>query len=601
MHGKTKLLSGGSLFSLLPTVILCLATCPAVASSGEVGVRYRVEFSGDLDKSILNDLKKISDTVRERDRFPATTTLLRRRAEDDVPVIRQVLKSHGYYDSEVEVDIDPVSRPVLLTFRIDPGPRYRLESVRYEMVEGDSGSLELPDPPRLGLSKNEPARARPVLDARAKLLEHINERGYPFARIDERVVVNHVRSSMAVAFWIDTGPLIRLGDVDIRGLETLEPQLVRNRMTWTPGDRYEPAVLGRFRSQLIGTNLFSVVRVTLQDTTGGSGTIPVTVELRERDHRTIGLGGSYASNEGFGAKIDWEHRNLLGGGERLRTDATISEILVLGGVEFRELDFLAVDQILFLNLELAEDRTDVYRSLYLRSSFFLERVVTENTLVGAGISYRIVRVEQLDVENRFRLLSVPFRFSRDVRNDILDPVRGNRIDFEFAPYYDVRGSDTNFWKGYVKTVQYVGIMDSPRLVLAMRVGLGFSAGGTHDEIPADERFYAGGGGSIRGYPYLTVSPLAGDDPVGGRSLVELSAELRLKFTKSVGVVAFVDGGSAFEAPFPDFEEKILWATGFGFRYYTGFGPIRFDIGFPLDRRERIDGSYQIYVSLGQAY
>jgi translocation and assembly module TamA len=122
------------------------------------------------------------------------------------------------------------------------------------------------------------------------------------------------------------------------------------------------------------------------------------------------------------------------------------------------------------------------------------------------------------------------------------------------------------------------------------------------DIPADERFYAGGGGSIRGYAYQSVGPLdEDDDPIGGRSVLELSAELRFKLTDRMGMVTFLDGGSAFASTFPDSSENLQWAAGLGFRYFTPIGPLRLDIGFPLDRRTEIDDTFQIYVSIGQAF
>jgi len=66
-------------------------------------------------------------------------------------------------------------------------------------------------------------------------------------------------------------------------------------------------------------------------------------------------------------------------------------------------------------------------------------------------------------------------------------------------------------------------------------------------------------------------------------------------------VAFLDGGNAFASPDPDFSRGLFWGTGFGIRYYTPVGPFRLDIGFPLDRRPEIDDSFQVYLSLGQAF
>jgi translocation and assembly module TamA len=126
-------------------------------------------------------------------------------------------------------------------------------------------------------------------------------------------------------------------------------------------------------------------------------------------------------------------------------------------------------------------------------------------------------------------------------------------------------------------------------------------GAERDEIPADERFYAGGGESIRGFPFQSVGPLVDEDPIGGRSLLEFSLELRFKVTDKLGLVGFLDGGSAFESTFPDLDETLRWGTGLGVRYFTPIGPLRLDVAVPLNKRDEIDDDFQIYLSLGQAF
>jgi translocation and assembly module TamA len=165
----------------------------------------------------------------------------------------------------------------------------------------------------------------------------------------------------------------------------------------------------------------------------------------------------------------------------------------------------------------------------------------------------------------------------------------------------VLGSDVSFFKGYGSYSHYLTLLKHPFLVFAGRAALGSMSGVDTNSIPADIRFYAGGGGSIRGYAFQSVSPLLDGDPVGGRSLLEFSAEFRLRITQTLGLVAFLDGGSAFDSVYPDFDTSLRWGTGGGVRYFTPIGPLRVDVGVPLDRREGLDDAFQVYISLGQAF
>jgi translocation and assembly module TamA len=158
--------------------------------------------------------------------------------------------------------------------------------------------------------------------------------------------------------------------------------------------------------------------------------------------------------------------------------------------------------------------------------------------------------------------------------------------------------------GYVKaTVQgsaYLPLGADRHTVLAGRAKVGSILGGTPSGVPASRRYYAGGGGSVRGYVYQGVGPYFPDDtPAGGLSLMEVSGEVRHDLTSRWGIVAFVDAGAVGTSQTPDFTDLSV-GVGLGVRYNLGFGPIRFDLAVPLNPRED-DPSYQIYVSIGQSF
>ena len=148
---------------------------------------------------------------------------------------------------------------------------------------------------------------------------------------------------------------------------------------------------------------------------------------------------------------------------------------------------------------------------------------------------------------------------------------------------------------------YYGVSDN--IVLAGRARVASIPGAPREEIAPSRRLYAGGGGSVRGYGYRSIGP-ANDsgDPTGGRSLLELSAEARIRtplLDNSIGIVPFVDAGTVSVGPTPQFDE-IKVGVGVGVRYYTSFGPIRVDVGVPLNPGPN-DDVVGVYISLGQAF
>jgi translocation and assembly module TamA len=162
--------------------------------------------------------------------------------------------------------------------------------------------------------------------------------------------------------------------------------------------------------------------------------------------------------------------------------------------------------------------------------------------------------------------------------------------------------DRRFLKGRLTHTRYIALSAAPQLVLALRGSVGALGGVGRDEVPADERFYAGGGGSIRGIGFELAGPLDEDDkPLGGRSVIEGSVELRTRFANDFGVALFLDAGTVDTSSFPSFEERVLFGAGPSFRYFTPVGPIRFDVGFPLNPRKGVDSDYQLYFSIGQSF
>ena len=187
-------------------------------------------------------------------------------------------------------------------------------------------------------------------------------------------------------------------------------------------------------------------------------------------------------------------------------------------------------------------------------------------------------------------------------NSDVDPTEGFRITFNAAPYADMTHNGNLFAILKLVGTAYVNVSGDGRSVLAGRAAFGSIPGGTNASIPFDKLFYAGGGGSVRGFAYQSAGPRdAFNNPLGGASLVEASLEFRQRFGESWGAVVFVDAGSAYTDTLPNFSQfSPRLGAGAGVRYYTGFGPARLDVGVPLNKRDG-DAPFGVYVSIGQAF
>ena len=587
------------------TALLCSFVClfaPPVLFASP-GLSYKVIFEGISDGKLLSEMKGIADSIELKDKAPVSVGLLRRRAERDVKRLVQLLKARGYYAAKVRADIDADVDPVRVTFQVKAGSEYILESFDLTVITpGLPRPEEMPEARELGLVLDTPFRARLVVDAEKALLQWFKARGFPFPRVvDKRVLVTHARQSVAVVFQFDPGPRALFGPTKITGLKTVNEDFIRGRIPWQDRDRFNADLFPELQKRLTALGLFSTVRVITAEALEENGRLPVTVAVTERNHRSVGAGVRYQTDEGPGAEVSWEHRNFLRKGERLTLKGEISGFILAAGGILRKPHFLRDDQTLDLSLRFADERPDAYTSRNVKSAFLIDRKITPEITAGGGLAFKSSKVEQLGVQDRFNLLSMPFQFGWDTSDDLINPGRGGRLGLEIAPFQDISATELRFLKAEARYRRYFRLSKERDVVLAGKITLGAMDGAETDEIPADERFYAGGGGSIRGYAFQSVGPLVNGEPVGGRSLLELSAELRVMLSQRLGLVAFTDGGSVFEDILSGSNDGLRWGTGLGIRYFTPVGPLRLDVGIPLNRREGVDDSFQIYLSLGHAF
>ena len=280
---------------------------------------------------------------------------------------------------------------------------------------------------------------------------------------------------------------------------------------------------------------------------------------------------------------------------------TAAEIEQQVKASFRKPEFFGRDQALLGNVAFTNRDTDGFDEQSVAGFAGMEFAFAENWRGTAGIAPEYSDVEDEDGTRQFMLLGLPLSAGRDASDDRLNPTRGTRLDLTVTPYAGTGDDDVTFLTAVLGGSAYQAFGAKDRFVLAGRAQVASLVGEQTEEVPASKRFYAGGGGSVRGYEFQTVGPLdSDDDPLGGRSLVEVSGEIRVRITETIGVVPFVDGGTVFDSSYPDFDETFRWAAGLGLRYFTAVAPLRLDFAFPLDKRSG-DDDFQFYVSFGQAF
>ena len=221
---------------------------------------------------------------------------------------------------------------------------------------------------------------------------------------------------------------------------------------------------------------------------------------------------------------------------------------------------------------------------------------------------------------KVRLSGFGGAITRDTRDDVLDPERGTFFSGEGTVAARALGGQVGFMKTYTQGFWFRRLPTHRRTVLAARLAIGLADGFprsvpslslegqpvsvTVEDLPASERFFAGGDTTIRGFPLdsvgapNTITPSG--FPRGGNALLLMNGELRLSVWRDLGAAFFLDGGNVYDRVSQVDLGELRGSAGFGLRYKSPIGPIRFDVGFKIDRRAT-EPPRAFHFSIGQAF
>ncbi|MDP3854643.1 autotransporter assembly complex family protein [Phenylobacterium sp.] len=560
------------------------------------------ELTGDLRDVIARAIGETDKPIGNR--FEA-----RRRAREAGDNAIAVLRSEGYYAYEVEPDVGEGDPPAALV-RVTPGTRFAIAEPT--IAWGDAPPLaevQAAGEAVMGLATGQPGRAADVIGAEGRIVAATQKRGYAdVAPAPREVIVDHADKTVRPTFHIVAGPLVRLNGLEVMGGERTRRAWLNRMAPWRAGEVYDPEDVGELERRLLDTGVYDSVTVALAppDKTTPEGLRPVVVSLADRAPRTIELGASYSTSEGIGVDARWTRYNMLGRADTLSFFARASDIDSRLGAEATLPHWRRAQQTLKAAAAAYDVKTDAYdeTGLGVRADVQRRFGKTSYVTVGASLDYSETDEKQTKLLTPLgrELLTVAglAAASLDRSDDPLDPKRGWRLEVRAEPTYIAGDESLPYLKVQTQGSLYMPFGDRARTVLAGRVKVGAMVGGSVPEVPAPRRFFAGGGGSVRGYAYQAIGPrLADNTPQGGASVLEASFEVRQKIGHRWGVVAFVDGGAVGTDQIPtgkDFSAGV----GIGVRYDLGFGPIRADIAIPLDKRKG-DSAFQVYLSIGQSF
>ncbi len=590
--------------------------------------KYTVDISAIDNKETKKLVEGASSLIADEDKPASGAAGLLAKARGDYRRILGALYADGRYGGTISIkvggkeasDIPPdatLPNPAPVTISVDPGPQFLFATARVEnMAPPPIDPKDVVDRPEdQGFAPGDVARSTAIVKAERLAVDAWREQGHPKARIVSReVLADHNNNRVDATIEVDPDRRAVFGPVGVTGTERMDPEFVAFITGLQPGVEYDPDEIERARKRLSRLEVFRSARIEEAEAITSGGLLPITVAVQEQKLRRFGLGGSYSTLDGAGFEAFWLHRNLFGRAERLRFDARISGI---GDQSYDPQDYSYLLGVSFTKPGVFTPDTDFI------SSLIGERKVLDaytQTSVTADAGFTHVFSDELSGKVTANISKSRFDddffgkrdfltagllggLTYDSRDSKVDPSRGYFLEGLLSPFYEFEyGNFATKFTAEGRT--YYSFDADSRFILAGRLKLGTIVGAEVSELPPDQLFFAGGGGSIRGYAYrnvgVNVTRDGEDFVIGGRSLIESSVEARIRMTETIGVVGFVDAGYVGEESFPDFAENMRVGVGAGLRYNTGLGPIRLDFAVPLDPTDD-DPDFAFYVGIGQAF
>ena len=604
---------------------------------------YKIHWVSSGEKPVDSTMKLTSQLATLQKTAPVDPFGLIARARGDVTRLQTVLESFGYYQGSVTITINGMGldspnlgdtltslpKKTDAEVKITPtlGPLYHVGTI------GFKGAAPPGMAKKLGLSSGVPAVAADILAAGGRLQTALQDSGYAFATVDKPIAYERpARHAIDLTFPVSAGPRVRIGQIHIQGLKDVHESLVTRRLLVHTGDLYDAAAVEKARENLLTPGVFSTVSVKL-GSADRDGSVPITFICQEAKKYTIGVSAAYSSDLGGSGGINWSDRNVFGNGQQLNASLTA---INLGGSATTGLgydaslgysipDFRRPDQTLGFQVRALRQALQAYTQTGETAGTSLSRKLSTLWSVTTGLSFEheIIDQESLitcpplvpgvsivadctPIRYKYNLALLPistYYDSTDLDSPLVDPTHGYRISMNVTPTfsYGTSGKTYMVLQGSIATYfdlhkLFPGDPDG-RSVIAARALAGVALGATQFSLPPDQRFYAGGSGTVRGYRYQSVGPEFRDgNPIGGTNMQAFNLELRQRLGTNFGFVTFVDSGGVSSSSGSVYRVGV----GAGMRYYTSIGPIRFDVALPTQRRPN-DDRFEVYIGLGQAF
>jgi outer membrane protein insertion porin family len=629
---------------LLAVVLFCLLTGATGCVEGEQSaVRVTsVKFTG-VKAVKQGQIKSVLATVQS-DKLPWGTKhyFTRQQFEADLKRIVAFYKDRGFPDAKVrsfDVKLNDKQDAVAITINVDEGQPIVVEAIELTGLDSLPPAHVSELKSRLPLQPEAPLDRALAQASREAVLDEAKDHGFPYATVRLTERAGRTERARVLMLEATTGTLARYGDIEVEGNVAVGDDVVKRQLTFRPNWRFRLGQLQESQRKLYGLETFqfaNIEPVIKEDEQ--PEIVPVKVTVTEGKHRKVNFALGYGSEERGRVAIDWRNVNFAGGARTLQLEGKYSALQQGGQINFRQpyvfsprTSLLASGQSWYrdepaYDLNTSGGRLTIERTLPPPGAFSPRTSSSSISLsyTGEYQSYQVsdlalrtpefikiliaLGLDPLNGTAHGLLSSIDFDYHVSTANSSFVTRRGFTFDTHLERAGGVLRGDYDFVETIVEGRAYLALGERGVLALKARGGSIGKPRGNNLQVPFYRRYWLGGATSLRGWGRFEVSPLYQGLPIGGHTMVESSAELRVPIWGNLSAVLFADAGNAWNNAWDFNLNDLRYDVGPGLRYLTPVGPLRFDLGYQLKQIPGLlvngkpeERRFRFHFSIGQAF
>ncbi len=573
--------------------------------------------SGELSRQITTySTSGFQRSILRKEAFRFSEEIL----QSDVQRLLRFYQSEGFLNArlaEPQLKIDQPAEKIEITLRISEGEPQRVDSVEIQVSADSVSSANLPretfEKMHAALTLTNGARFRDddLRSDQLAMIDLLNNSGYPYAKADYELVLRRPENAVQISWFIQSGPRSVFGNVTVQGNNYISSNFIHDQLRFKAGQTYNARALQKSQENIYSQGFFQFVTLKAGLAETRSDSIPIEIQLKEAPRFTTRFGVGYGDEEKFRGFITLRWLGYWLGARRITLFAKYSalEPVNLNLSTYRPTIFTPNTSMMLSLFVLRQNEPgyDVQRiggSITLEQrfsnvfsghiSYILEKVNNDTTDISLTTRTTEDSIDNL-YNKSYPVIGIEFNNSRP----LFSPRQGSYAALSVSlPGFDIIPSTYQFTKIGIDLRRYGKFVIGSILATRLKSGFIFPRN-IEDFIPVEERFYAGGSNSVRGWARSELGPLGQDGkPLGGNSLLEGSAEVRFPIWKILGGAVFLDFGNVWEQTFFYRLDEIRYSNGLGLRMETPVGPVRLDVAWPIDTGKK---TLQFHISVGQAF